>query len=134
MSLPGFSTRYPVTVTMGTLAVVLLGLISVGRLGTALLPSLDTPVVTVDLRVPGRSPQEMEERYTRNVERDVRSIGGVSRVYSVTRAGQSVVVVEFDWEADMEFALLDVQKRTASYAAADEVEFLDVRQIGRAHV
>ena len=65
MSLPEFSTRYPVTIVMATFAVVLLGWISFGGLGTDLLPNVETPVITVDLRVPGKSPQEMEERYQR---------------------------------------------------------------------
>ena len=110
MSLPELSTRYPVTVTMATLAIVLLGWISLGGLGTDLLPNVETPVITVDLRVAGKSPQEMEERYTRRLERDISTVSGVDRVYSMTRSGQTVVVAELDWDTDMDFALLDVQK------------------------
>ncbi|MFH1567474.1 MAG: efflux RND transporter permease subunit [Gemmatimonadota bacterium] len=128
MSLPEFSIRYPVTVTMATLAVALLGWISAGRLGTDLLPSLQTPVVTVDLRAAGKSPREMEERYTRRLERDISTVDGVRRVYSVTRSGQAVVVAEFAWDADIDFGLLDVQKRTGAYATDTEIDQLDVTQ------
>ncbi|MGD8331502.1 MAG: efflux RND transporter permease subunit, partial [Acidobacteriota bacterium] len=128
MSLPQFSTRYPVTIAMATFAVVLLGWISLDGLGTDLLPNVQTPVITVDLQVPGKSPQEMEERYTRRLERDVSTVSGVERVYSITRAGQSVVVAEFAWDTDMDFALLDVQKRTGAYATDDEIQSLDVSQ------
>ena len=128
MSLPEFSTRYPVTVAMLTLAVVLLGVISLGKLGTDLLPNVQTPVITVDLRASGKAPREMEERYTRRLERDITTISGVERVYSVTRSGQSVVVAEFDWQADMNFALIDVQKKTGNYAGDEEIETLDVIQ------
>lgn len=126
MSLAQFSTRYPVTIGMATLAVVLLGLISFDRLGTDLLPDLQTPVVTIDLRAPGKAPREMEERYTRRIERDISTVRQVNRVYSVTRSGQAVVVAEFSWDADMDFALLDVQKKVASYAADEEITTLDV--------
>jgi HAE1 family hydrophobic/amphiphilic exporter-1 len=126
MTLPEFSTKFPTTITMATLAVVLLGYISLERLGTDLLPDLHTPVISVDLRAPGKSPWEMEERYTRRLERDIQTISQVKRVYSVTRASQSVVVAEFAWEADMDFALLDVQKRTALYGADEAIESLDV--------
>ena len=126
MSLPGFSTRYPTTIAMATLAILLLGWISVDRLGTDLLPDLTTPVVTVDLRAPGISLWEMEERYTRRLERDIQTVSKVRRVYSVTRAGQSVVVAEFAWEADMDFAVLDVQKKTATFGADEAVETVDV--------
>ncbi len=128
MSLPEFSTRYPVTVSMMTLAVVLLGVISLDKLGTDLLPNVNTPVITVDLQVPGKAPQEVEERYTRRLERDISTISGVDRVYSITRSGQSVVVAEFDWEADMDFALIDVQKKMGVYATDEDIETLDVVQ------
>jgi HAE1 family hydrophobic/amphiphilic exporter-1 len=128
MSLPEFSTRYPVTIAMATFAVVLLGWISLDGLGTDLLPNVQTPVITVDLQVPGKSPQEMEERYTRRLERDVSTVSGVERVYSITRSGQTVVVAEFTWDTDMNFALLDVQKRTGAYSTDDEIETLDVTQ------
>ena len=128
MSLPEFSTRYPVTIAMATFAVVLLGWISLDGLGTDLLPNVQTPVITVDLQVPGKSPQEMEERYTRRLERDISTVSGVERVYSITRSGQTVVVAEFTWDTDMDFALLDVQKRTGAYATDDEIATLDVTQ------
>ncbi len=128
MSLPEFSTRYPVTIVMATCAVVLLGWISLGGLGIDLLPNVETPVITIDLRVPGKSPQEMEERYTRRLERDVSTVSGVDRVYSITRSGQSVVVAEFGWDTDMDFALLDVQKRMGAYGTDDEIDSLDVTQ------
>ena len=128
MTLPEFSTRYPVTIVMATFAVVLLGWISLDGLGTDLLPNVQTPVITVDLKVPGKSPQEMEEGYTRRLERDVSTVSGVDRVYSITRSGQAVVVAEFSWDTDMDFALLDVQKRMGAYGTDDEIESLDVTQ------
>jgi HAE1 family hydrophobic/amphiphilic exporter-1 len=117
-----------VTVAMATLAVVLLGWISLGGLGTDLLPNIQTPVITVDLQAPGKSPQEMEERYTRRLEGDISTLAGVQRVYSVTRSGQAVVVAEFSWETDMDFALLDVQKKVAPIGIDEAVETLSVTQ------
>ena len=126
MNLPEFSTRYPVTIAMATLAVVLLGWISLDGLGTDLLPDLQTPVVTIDLTAPGKSPIEIEEIYTRRLERDVSTIKGVKRVYSITRSGQAVVIAEFAWDADMDYGLLDVQKKVGRYAANEDVSQLDV--------
>ncbi|NKB88161.1 MAG: MMPL family transporter [Acidobacteria bacterium] len=128
MRLTSFATRQPVTIAMATLAIVLLGWISFRELGTDLLPNLDTPVITVDLRAPGKSSQEMEERYSRSLERDINTLAGVDRVYSVTRPGQSVVVATFSWDTDMAFALLEIQKRTGPYAVDPDVDTLDVVQ------
>jgi hydrophobic/amphiphilic exporter-1 (mainly G- bacteria), HAE1 family len=128
MSLPAFATRHPVTIAMATLAVVLLGWISVDRLGVDLLPDLQTRAITIDIRSAGKTPQEMEERYARRVEAGVSTVSSVKRVHSVSRSGQAVVVAQFEWDADMDFALLDVQKKTAVYAADTEVSSLDVLQ------
>ena len=113
---------------MLTLAIALLGVISFDKLGTDLMPNVHTPVIAIDLQVPGKAPREMEERYTRRLERDISTISGVDRVYSITRSGQAVVVAEFDWEADMDFALIDVQKRMGGYAMDEDIETLDVIQ------
>jgi HAE1 family hydrophobic/amphiphilic exporter-1 len=126
MSLPAFATRYPVTIAMATMAVVLLGWISLDRLGVDLLPDLQTRVITVDVRSAGKTPAEMEERYARRIEAAVSTVRRVKRVHSVSRSGQAVVVAEFEWDADMDFALLDVQKAVGSYSADTEVNSLDV--------
>ena len=128
MSIPEFSTRYPVTIGMATLAVVLLGWISLERLGVDLLPDLQSPVITVDVRSPGKTPREMEERYARRIEGEIGTVRKVRRVHSISRPGQAVVVAEFEWDADMDFALLDVQKKVGRYASDSEVEILDVTQ------
>ena len=39
-----------------------------------------------------------------------------------------MVVAEFDWEADMDFALIDVQKKMGVYATDEDIETLDVVQ------
>tara|TARA_B100001123_G_scaffold355967_1_gene409327 strand:- start:1714 stop:4752 length:3039 start_codon:yes stop_codon:yes gene_type:complete len=113
---------------MITLAVVLLGWISLDRLGVDLLPDLQSPVITVDVRSPGKTPREMEERYARRLESDIGTVRKVKRVHSVSRPGQAVVVAEFEWDADMDFALLDVQKKVGRYASDTEVDVLDVTQ------
>ena len=128
MSLPEFSTKYPVTVAMATLAVALLGWISLARLDVDLLPDLRSPVITVDLRFPGKTPREMEERYAQRLEGDIGTVRHVKRVHSVSRSGQAVVIAEFEWDADMDFALLDVQKKVARYAADPDITSLDVTQ------
>ena len=93
---------------MITLAVVLLGWISLDRLGVDLLPDLQSPVITVDVRSPGKTPREMEERYARRLESDIGTVRKVKRVHSVSRPGQAVVVAEFEWDADMDLSLIHI--------------------------
>ncbi|MBT5873235.1 MAG: efflux RND transporter permease subunit, partial [Candidatus Latescibacteria bacterium] len=50
-----FSVRHPVTVSMIMLGIVILGAISLDRLGTDLLPSIYNPRIVVELQSGERS-------------------------------------------------------------------------------
>lgn len=126
MNLPRFSVRYPVTVGMVMLAIGILGVISLDRLGTDLLPSIYNPRIVVELQAGERSPQEMEERFARQLEGALGTIGRVVDIRSVCRLGQAVVTATFSWGTDMDFALLDVQKQVAAYESDPEVDRVTV--------
>ncbi len=53
---------------MAVCAVLLLGFVSLERLGTDLLPDLDTPRIVVALESSGKSPREMEDTYAERLE------------------------------------------------------------------
>ena len=63
-----FSVRYPVTVTMFILAVLLLGYISFGKLGTDLFPKLNNPRIFVELKAGQRPPEEVEKLFVDPIE------------------------------------------------------------------
>ena len=44
-----FAVKYPVTVLMLVLGIVLLGVISLGKLGTDLFPNLNNPKIYIEL-------------------------------------------------------------------------------------
>ncbi|MBI4552104.1 MAG: efflux RND transporter permease subunit, partial [Candidatus Latescibacteria bacterium] len=120
--LPHFSVRHPVTVVMIMLGISILGAISLNRLGTDLLPSIYNPRIVVDLRAGERSPQEMEERFARQLEGELRSVSRVVDVRTVCTLGRVQLTVAFAWGADMDFALLDVQKKVARYESRQDVD------------
>ncbi|MFA6798297.1 MAG: efflux RND transporter permease subunit, partial [Bacteroidales bacterium] len=94
-----FSVRYPVTVTMFILAVVLLGFISFGKLGTDLFPKLNNPRIYVELKVGERPPEEVEKLFVDPIESVCIRQGKVVGVSSVTRVGTAQVTVEYAWNA-----------------------------------
>jgi hypothetical protein len=49
-SIARFAVKYPVTVLMLVLGIVLLGFISFGKLGTDLFPDLNTPKIYIELK------------------------------------------------------------------------------------
>ncbi|MCG8604839.1 efflux RND transporter permease subunit, partial [bacterium] len=126
MNLPKFSVRYPVTVAMLMLAIGILGVISFGRLGTDLLPSIYNPRIVVELQSGERSPQDMEQRFARDLEGALGTISNVVEVRSVCSIGRIIATATFSWGTDMDFALLDVQKKVASFESDPEISNLTV--------
>ncbi|MFC1736373.1 efflux RND transporter permease subunit [Candidatus Hydrogenedentota bacterium] len=126
MNLPKFSVKYPVTVTMIVAAIIIWGVISLERLGTDLLPDINSPRIVVTVASRNKSPQEMEERFAERLEGQISTIPGVRRVSSVARVGKLIVTVEFGWQSDMDFALLDVQKKAGPLEGETEVDDITV--------
>ncbi len=111
MNVVEFSLKRRVTITMLCVAVVLFGLVSFGRLPINLLPDLSYPSLTVETKLPGAAPPEVEVLVTRPIEEVVGVVAGVRRLTSVSRPGLSQVTLEFEWGRSMDFASLDVREK-----------------------
>jgi HAE1 family hydrophobic/amphiphilic exporter-1 len=106
-----FSVRKPVTVVMATVALVIFGLIAFSNLAVNLLPDITFPTLTVRTEYPGSAPAEVENLISKPIEEAVGVVSGVIRVSSVSRAGLSDVIVEFNWGTNMDFAAIDVREK-----------------------
>lgn len=111
MKLVETAVARPVTVWMFTLAILLFGMVSVGRLAVNLLPDLSYPSLTVRTTYIGAAPAEVEQLVSKPVEEALGIVKGARKVTSVSRAGRSDVVLEFDWGTDMDLALLEVREK-----------------------
>lgn len=106
-----FSVRRRVTVAMFTITLVLFGLIALGGLKVNLLPDLSYPTLTVRTEYTGAAPSEIETLITEPVEEAVGVVKGLRKLKSVSRTGQSDVVLEFAWGTDMDQASLEVRDK-----------------------
>jgi len=111
MSLPALSVRRPVTVLVATLTAAVFGFLSARQLPIDLLPDLSYPTLTVQTVYPDAAPISVEQFVTRPVEEAVGVIPGVRDMRSTSRAGLSEVVLEFEWDEDMDVAALDVREK-----------------------
>jgi len=109
MNLPRFSVHHPIFATMITLIVVLLGLVSLSRLRTDLLPEIEMPTLTVRTDYEGASPEVVERLVTRIVEEIVATVPGVEEIESTSSEGASRVRVTFAWGTDIDTAAVDVR-------------------------
>ncbi len=108
MKLIDFSIKRKVTISMFTVAILLFGMVSLGRLNVNLLPDLSYPTLTIRTEFEGAAPVEIENLITKPIEEAVGVVKGVKKVRSISRTGQSDVVLEFAWGTEMDFANLDV--------------------------
>ncbi len=106
-----FATRRRVTVAMVTLTFVLFGFIALGNLKVNLLPDLSYPTLTVRTEYTGAAPSEIETLITEPVEEAVGVVKNLRKLKSVSRTGQSDVVLEFAWGTDMDQASLEVRDK-----------------------
>ncbi len=108
MKLIDFSIKRKVTISMFTVAILLFGIVSLTRLKVNLLPDLSYPTLTVRTEFEGAAPVEVENLISKPIEEAVGVVKGVKKVRSISRTGQSDVVLEFVWGTNMDFVNLDV--------------------------
>ncbi len=111
MNLVEFSTRRRVTIAMAAVTLVLFGWIGWNSLKVNLLPELTYPTLTVRTEYTGAAPAEIETLITQPIEETVGVVKGLRKLKSVSRAGQSDIVLEFAWGSDMDKASLDVRDK-----------------------
>ncbi|RKY89564.1 AcrB/AcrD/AcrF family protein [candidate division KSB1 bacterium] len=126
MNIPQFSVKYPVTVVMIFLAILLLGVISFKKLGIDLLPDVSSPKIMVNIETEEKPPFEIEQKYVKPLEAELSTLSRVKRVSSISRVSRALITVEFFWNTDMDFALLDVQKIAGRLQGEKEIKRITV--------
>ena len=106
-----FSTRRRVTVAMFWVTMFLFGCIALFALKVNLLPDLSYPTLTVRTEYTGAAPSEIETLISEPVEEAVGVVKNLRKLKSVSRTGQSDVVLEFSWGTDMDQASLEVRDK-----------------------
>ena len=111
MSIVDVAIKRPVTVWMFTFAVMLFGLVGLSRLAVNLLPELSYPTLTVRTNYTGAAPAEVEQLITKSIEEAVGVVKGLRKISSVSKAGQSDVLLEFEWDVAMDITSLEVREK-----------------------
>ncbi|KGJ99600.1 efflux RND transporter permease subunit [Thalassotalea sp. ND16A] len=111
MSVVNVAVKRPVTIWMFTFAVLLFGMVSLSRLAVNLLPELSYPTLTIRTDYLGAAPGEVEQLVTKPIEEVVGIVKGVRNVQSISKAGQSDVLLEFEWGTEMDLASLEVREK-----------------------
>jgi HAE1 family hydrophobic/amphiphilic exporter-1 len=127
-SIARFAVKFPVTVLMLVLGIVLLGFISFGKLGTDLFPDLNNPKIYIELKAGERPPEEIEKNYVDQIESLSMRQSDVIQVSSVSQVGTATITVEYNWNKDMDEAFLDLQKELNSFSQNSDLESFTISQ------
>ncbi len=110
MSLVSSALRRPVATVAATIAMVLLGSVSLGRMPVSLLPDVGLPVLTIRTMYPGAAPEEVSRFVSEPLEEAVGNTPGLLELRSVARAGEATTTLRFNWGTDMPKTVLAVRE------------------------
>lgn len=99
----------PVATILLTLAVTLCGVLAFRLLPVAPLPQVDFPVIMVSASLPGASPETMASSVATPLERALGRIAGVNEMTSSSSLGSTRIILQFDFERNINGAARDVQ-------------------------
>ncbi len=111
MKLSSLAVKRPVTVVMIVLLFLILGGIAIANIPLELMPDLNLPVAVVVTEYEGAGPEEIESLVTEPIEEAVQAVGGVNSVMSISGEEESMVIVEFNWGTNMDFAVQDIREQ-----------------------
>ncbi|MDR3522538.1 MAG: efflux RND transporter permease subunit [Acetobacteraceae bacterium] len=101
--------RRPIGTSLLMAAIVLVGLAAYPLLPVAPLPRVDFPTIQVTGQFPGASPDTMASAVAAPLERQFSQISGVTQLTSISVAGGTQIVLQFDLDRNIDAAALDVQ-------------------------
>ncbi len=103
-----FSVKKPFTILVAVIAVLVLGIVSVTRMTTDLLPNMSLPYLMVVTPYPGASPERVEADVVRPLESALGTVSGVEAVYSTSSENYGMVQLEFAEGTDMDSTMVKV--------------------------
>jgi multidrug efflux pump len=110
--------RRPIATALLAIGVFLIGVVAYFFLPVASLPSVDIPTIVVSAGRPGADPEIMAATVAAPLERHLGEIAGLTELTSTSTFGSTAIVLQFDFDRNVDGAAHDVQA-ALNAAAAD---------------
>jgi multidrug efflux pump subunit AcrB len=117
-----FTTTRPVAILMVVIGVCVFGWISYQQLPLNLMPDITYPSLTVRTEYAGTAPEEVETTISRPIEQELGVVDNLVSIQSISKAGQSDVILEFTWDTDMNKATADLREKLDQVWLPEEVK------------
>lgn len=109
--IPKYSVKRPYTVLVAVVLVIVLGVVSLTRMTTDLLPAMNLPYVIVVTTDVGASPEEVEKDVTSPIEAAMATTSNINNVSSMSYDNYSMVVLEYEQSTNMDSAMIEIQQQ-----------------------
>jgi len=111
MKITEFSLNRPSLAAVVFISLMVLGLVSYGRLPVDLLPKMEFPTVVLSVAYPGAGPEDVERKITKPLEDAMSSLNNLNKVTSISQEGLSLIWLEFKLDTDTNVAVNEVQRK-----------------------
>ena len=101
----------PVMAVMLIASLMMLGIVSMGRLSVDLFPKIDFPYVVVQTQLEGAAPEVIETEVTDALEEQINSLGGIESLTSISQEGSSQIRIEFGLQEDADVKSQEVRNK-----------------------
>lgn len=109
--IPKYSVKRPYTVLVAVVLVIVLGVVSLTRMTTDLLPPMNLPYVIVVTTDVGASPEEVEKDVTSPIEAAMATTSNINNVSSMSYDNYSMVILEYEQSTNMDSAMIEIQQQ-----------------------
>src|SRR5258706_4276060 len=109
MKLAELSIRRPVLTIVISLVIVLMGVLSIRRLGVREYPAVDPPTITIATGYGGAAADVIQAQITEPIEEAVNSVAGITTLSSTSQEGASQINVQFSLDTNLDDAASDVR-------------------------
>ena len=106
-----FSVKKPYTVWVGVVLTLVLGVVSVMKMTTDLLPDMSLPYALVITTDPGASPEEIEKDITAPIEAAMATTSNIKTVSSMSSNSYSLVILEYEQDTNMDSVVIEMQQK-----------------------
>ncbi|MGN0427800.1 MAG: efflux RND transporter permease subunit [Agathobacter sp.] len=106
-----YSVRKPYTVLVAVLLVIVLGVVSLMKMTTDLLPDMSFQYALVMTTDVGASPEQVESDVTAPIEAAMATTSNIKNITSTSYNSYSMVVLEYEQSANMDSVVIEIQQK-----------------------
>ena len=106
-----FSVKKPMTVLVGVIIAIVLGIVAFSRMTPDLLPNINLPYAVIITAYPGATPEEVEQEVTRPIEQAMATLDHAEEITSVSRENSSQVMLQLTDDANMDTLTADIREK-----------------------